>query len=95
MDDIWNDFRKLARDWQDRPGTDGGIAALSGFSFQLTASLLEMIRSQPNPDHPSTFIEHLSDLVTREGTQIVVTQAKRTLRGASLRDAASELFGIY
>lgn len=78
----------------------GGYAALAGFHFQLSESLLQRVETwcslpaDRRPEHPAIFDELLSDAVDATGDSVIITQSKQVLRSSSLRDALEELWKI-
>ena len=78
----------------------GGIYALAGFNYQLRAYVARLVESlgrddQTMEDAGQVFVEALSDLAEHTGDdKLIFIQAKRTLTGAALKDAADELLAI-
>jgi len=78
----------------------GGIYALAGFDYQLRLYLAEFAEALASEGKPlekagELFLEALSDLTKQTvDDHLVCIQVKRTLTGAALKDAATEVEAI-
>jgi hypothetical protein len=90
IDDLFQSFDRLRRAWLQTKRGQGGLIALAGFEFQLSAGLFEMVKAGPQG---RVFSEALSDIVQLEGG-VLVTQVKRTLTSSAMTSALDELWDI-
>jgi hypothetical protein len=68
---------------------------MSGFAFQLVSGLLDLAKLAAYQRTPAVYIETLSDITSRDGGVVIVTQAKLTLSSSALKEALLELWSIY
>lgn len=94
---------RLSRAWEaSHPRkASGGAYALSGFNFQFSLALLEVLERWVGLEGdrraiPTLFVELLSDVVKGTlGGPLVVTQAKRTQSPAAIRAGLEDLQSVY
>ncbi len=94
---------RLSHAWETRHPrkASGGAYALSGFSFQFSLALLEVLEGWKGLTGdrraiPTVFVELLSDVVkTSLDGSIVVTQVKRTQTPAAIRAGLEDLQSVY
>jgi len=102
MNETFRALERLREEWLVREArrARGGIASLSGFHFQLLSTLRERVLewcSRPAVERAVSPVidEFLSDaLAVAPDGRVVLTQAKRVLRPAGVRDALDELWRI-
>jgi hypothetical protein len=94
---------RLSRAWEAKHPrkASGGAHALSGFSFQFSLALLEVLErwkglAGDRRAVPSVFVELLSDVVKASlGGSLVVAQVKRTQSPAAIRAGLEDLQSVY
>jgi len=92
--EFWSSFRALREAVSNTPEGKGGIAALSGFSFQFLVSLEAMVATSATDKAAIVFLETLSDLAVVRDDQIEVTQIKLTLSSPAASRGIEELWRV-